>query len=291
MNFERENYYNIADLSLVVRGGVSVDVLAQNEGFIPFAADSSAHGADIEVITDCELQKSDFADVEHLYTFNAEQTDHIFSVSGSTFIFELRYDNHYTMLSYEQGSKSVRIAKCDNSAMLKFAVWAGFSLAAIEFGAIPIHASTVVKDGGGMLFLGESGRGKSTHSRMWIESIPGAYLLNDDSPILRAVDGVLMVYGSPWSGKTSCYKAEMHPVKALVRIERGQTNQINRLPAIKAIGAIYPSLPTMFAYSKPLAAKMLSLSSQIIGLSAVYELYCLPNGDAAQVNYREVYGA
>ena len=44
-------------------------------------------------------------------------------------------------------------------------------------------------------FLGESGTGKSTHTRLWRENIAGSKLLNDDSPIVRYEEGGVWVYG------------------------------------------------------------------------------------------------
>lgn len=51
--------------------------------------------------------------------------------------------------------------------------------------AVAVHSSVISLDGRAVLFLGESGTGKSTHTRLWREHIPGARLLNDDSPIIR----------------------------------------------------------------------------------------------------------
>lgn len=62
-----------------------------------------------------------------------------------------------------------------------------FNIAAVARQAIAIHSSVISLNGGAVLFLGESGTGKSTHTRLWREHIPGAELLNDDSPIVRIV--------------------------------------------------------------------------------------------------------
>ncbi len=53
-----------------------------------------------------------------------------------------------------------------------------------------------------VMFLGESGTGKSTHSRMWLENIEGSTLLNDDAPAVRISADGTTAYGTPWSGKT-----------------------------------------------------------------------------------------
>ena len=54
---------------------------------------------------------------------------------------------------------------------------------------LAIHSSCIVYRDKAVLFLGESGTGKSTHTRLWRENIPEAVLLNDDSPMIRVEDG------------------------------------------------------------------------------------------------------
>ena len=120
------------------------------------------------------------------------------------------------------------------------------SVAAVGKGILLIHASTIRYRGKAVMFLGESGTGKSTHSRMWLENIEGSTLLNDDAPAVRISADGTTAYGTPWSGKTPCYRAEHYPLAALVRIRRAPYNQITRLNTLQAFGAVLPScLPTL----------------------------------------------
>ncbi len=57
-------------------------------------------------------------------------------------------------------------------------------------GTLLMHASTVRFQGKAYVFLGTSGTGKSTHSRLWLENIAGTELLNDDNPVIRVTDQV-----------------------------------------------------------------------------------------------------
>ena len=95
-------------------------------------------------------------------------------------------------------------------SLLRFGLWMSFGIAHNPH-SIAIHSSVIVHSGRAVLFLGESGTGKSTHTRLWREHIPGAQLLNDDSPIVRVVEGVPTVFGSPWSGKTPATRATPSP--------------------------------------------------------------------------------
>ena len=92
-----------------------------------------------------------------------------------------------------------------------------YAQAALVRDAVSVHASCVSLEGRGYLFLGRSGTGKSTHARRWLEAFPGCHLLNDDNPVLRVEDGTVTAYGTPWSGKTPCYRNEYAPVAGIVR--------------------------------------------------------------------------
>jgi hypothetical protein len=100
--------------------------------------------------------------------------------------------------------------------------------------AVTIHASAIAVKNEGCAFVGPSGIGKSTHSRLWLQHVPDSRLLNDDQPVLRQLpDGTVRLYGSPWSGKTSCYCNEGVALKALFFMEQALENQLTRLTGIE----------------------------------------------------------
>ena len=140
------------------------------------------------------------------------------------------------------------------------------------------------------MFLGESGTGKSTHTRLWLENISGAELLNDDSPFVACDNESVKVYGSPWSGKTSCYKNECYPLRAVVRLSQAPYNKIRPLHKLQAIGALLPSLPPAFVYDKRLEDALLGVLSKVLGKVSVYHLECLPDAAAAQLSFNTIFG-
>lgn len=145
------------------------------------------------------------------------------------------------------------------------------------------HASCVVHDGRAYLFLGKSGTGKSTHSSLWLKHIADTTLLNDDHPILRVDEqGEVTAYGSPWSGKTPCYKNESAPVGGIVRIKRAPENSIRHLNVIQA----YASLTTSFSgmmWEEVMAESRHRTIEKVIMRVPCYTLHCLPDEEAAQV--------
>ena len=171
-------------------------------------------------------------------------------------------------------------------AILRFGLWILFGVVLASHNAIAIHSSAIECEGRVVLFLGESGTGKSTHTRLWREHIAGARLLNDDSPIVRFIDGKAIIYGSPWSGKTPCYKNLSYPIAAFCRLSQAPENIIKRLSTIAAIGAVLPSTPPQFAHDGMLQDSICSTLGELLRRVPAYHLACLPDAEAAQLSYK-----
>lgn len=143
------------------------------------------------------------------------------------------------------------------------------------------HSSTVVKDGKAYLFLGKSGTGKSTHSGLWLRYIAGTRLLNDDNPVVYVTpEGTPMVSGSPWSGKTPCYKNEEYPIGGIVQLRQTPENKIRKQTVIEAYVSIKSSVSGK-AWEKEIADGQHQTIEKIIGGTRLYQLDCLPDADAA----------
>lgn len=165
----------------------------------------------------------------------------------------------------------------DNAAMLAFAS------CALPNRTLLFHSSVTMCDGRGYLFLGRSGTGKSTHSQLWLQAFPQAQLLNDDNPVVRVLpDDSVRVYGSPWSGKTPCYRNQDLPVGALVQIVQAPHNAIEHLSMPQA----YPYLLASVCGLKmqpDVMDRLYESIAQLLARCPVYRLECLPNLEAAQL--------
>lgn len=165
----------------------------------------------------------------------------------------------------------------DNALMLMFA----FCTAGLH--TLELHASVVVREGFARMFLGVSGAGKSTHSRMWIENLPGSVLLNDDNPVVRVhPDGSVRIYGTPWSGKTPCYRNEDAPLAAFVNIRKAPFNRITRLDLVNAYSSIYTSC-SGFRADRRMADGIHSTIEALVTTVPGFVLDCLPDAGAARV--------
>lgn len=156
-----------------------------------------------------------------------------------------------------------------------------YSLATAGRGTLMMHASVIVYEGKGYLFLGRSGSGKSTHSQLWINSIPGCELLNDDNPVLFIdSEGNICVSGTPWSGKTPCYRNVIVPVGAFVRIRQAKENKIQRLSLPEAYAILFASYSGYHAL-RQLADGYHATTERVATSAPFYVLDCLPDTNAA----------
>lgn len=175
---------------------------------------------------------------------------------------------------------STRATGIQNSLMLVYA------FAGAPYGTLLVHASVIRNAGTGYLFLGKSGTGKSTHTQLWLKHIPGSDLMNDDNPVVRIwPDGKTVVYGSPWSGKTPCYRNIDAPVGAFVRLKQKPENNIRRESPPYAFADVLPSVSIM-KWDKRLWQHVTDAVSRIVHTVPVYKLGCLPNAEAALLCHR-----
>ena len=258
----------------------------------PFAAaDKGPAGLSVETRSEIrqadgyrELDEFDFADADADCRFGTDAAGYLLEMTPRDGSAPARY-----RMAYGAAAARSDITPGHNPALFRFGVWILFNIAALPLGAVAFHSSVIRYRGRGVLFLGESGTGKSTHTRLWREHIPGAELLNDDSPIIRATDSEALVHGSPWSGKTPCYRNESCPIAAVVRLSQAPHNRIRRLRPIESIGALLPSAPPAFARDERLSDDTCGLLSRLIAQVPVYHLECLPDAAAAQLACRTVF--
>ena len=220
-------------------------------------------------------------DNEYLYLKVYDNNDGFIIVQSSNIlkqdvIIKVGSNNEVSVnIPFEGETDSAILFAINNSLMLLYTYFAS------SYNTLLIHSSTVInKNGDGFAFHAKSGTGKSTHSRLWIENIEGVELLNDDNPIIRVIDDNVYIYGSPWSGKTPCYRNIKANLKAFVRIIRAPQNKIEKLHIIKSYASLLPSFSCL-KWCKEHEKNVHSTIEKIITKTNCYHLECLPNADAA----------
>lgn len=221
---------------------------------------------------------------DRLHTFCYEDVTGDFCRTTDGYLLTLQPSHEPPLyLWIRQGQTQVSMCGNFSIRLSRFALWIGFGLMTLSKQTLAIHSSCLVYNKKAILFLGESGTGKSTHTALWRKHIDGTTLLNDDSPMLRIKDGKLFAYGSPWSGKTPCYKNECYEIAACVRLSQAPYNKIELLPVLQAYGAIHPSCAPSFAYCDELYDTISEILGQVISTIPIFHLACLPDREAAEL--------
>lgn len=162
-----------------------------------------------------------------------------------------------------------------------------YAFATAPYMTLEMHASVIVRHDKGYLFLGKSGTGKSTHARLWLQAFPSAWLLNDDNPVLRLLNGEIRIYGTPWSGKTPCYKNASAPVAGIVQLYQAPANSMRLLRLPEAYAYLLSSTSGLKILPETMDHLYNTISALVQQLPC-YGLECLPDTDAAQLCFDTV---
>lgn len=211
-------------------------------------------------------------------------------------------DRYEVSLSREPGGRlhfmqanrdfsQIRILLCeeDNEAgrMLSSLLRIAYSQAILYHQAVAIHASAVYRDGKAYLFMGKSGTGKSTHSTLWMKHIRGTELLNDDNPTIRIMNDKAYACGTPWSGKTPCYKPLTFPIGGMVRLSQASENRFIRQEGAEAFVALYPGCSAI-CQDVELRNRLYDTLAQVAEAVPVGRLDCMPDEEAAYLCWNEL---
>lgn len=159
----------------------------------------------------------------------------------------------------------------------------------LKFDGLRLHSSAVVADGEAYLFTADSGTGKSTHTGLWLQLFgPRAWMLNDDKPAMRLIDGRWYAFGTPWSGKHDISRNTGVPLVGIAVLERGEKNEIEPFGGMAAIEVL------MRQMNRPKAAQsrilLLKLMDKLITQVPIWKLRCNMDLQAAVVSYEAMSG-
>ena len=183
---------------------------------------------------------------------------------------------------YREGRLITSVHQSNTKFALDNALMVLYALATAEKGTALFHAAVVSHQGKGYMFLGPSGTGKSTHARLWLKYIEGAALVNDDNPVVRVEGEQAVVYGSPWSGKTPCYRNVSYPLGGIVMLSQAPYNQIQRQSGIQAYASLVQSISGK-RWDARIADGLHHTENALIMQVPMWHLACLPDEAAAQL--------
>lgn len=284
-------YYKVADFVFAVTLGRDCDLNEILPSFVPFRCGEVQREDLLFELTETDLDE-DCPDAEFLDEDNNDMGQTRLYRVGDRYRIEMRYSESCHVIEMDPDFRNVSaklrwqdqyfpMALC---SLLRIA----FAQAALMHSAVSLHSSVVLDAGRAVMFMGSSGTGKSTHSRLWIENIEGVGLLNDDNPIVRIINGGPVAYGSPWSGKTPCYRNESAPVAAMVRLVQAPENRFERKHDVEAFSLLLPGCSVLKS-DDSLYGSLCDTLVALTEMVCVGEMRCLPDKEAALICRKNIY--
>lgn len=161
-----------------------------------------------------------------------------------------------------------------------------FAYSVIKKGGLMLHGVVMEWAGMGIIVCAHSGVGKSTHTNMW-ESREQARIINGDKALCYKKMNIWYSCGAPWCGSSEKYINKRLAINAIVLLERGDKNRVERLSplqgAISLIGLTYAP-----GWDEKLLNTALDLLDELVGAVPVYRLYCRPDYEAVAVLKQEL---
>lgn len=188
----------------------------------------------------------------------------------------------------ESQIEGIPVLDYSDSYLETLAVYRKIVTKMLDFDTFLMHGAVVAVGDKAWLFTAPSGTGKTTHINLWLNNIPGSYVVNGDKPLIHICDECT-VYGTPWAGKEGMNQNIGVKLCGIVILNRGAENHIEKVPVTRI-------LPVLIQQSyrpkeRVELEKTLSLLSRMGKKIPMYQLYCNMDPEAAFVAYNVLNGA
>lgn len=277
------NYYHVADHTFSVTADTVAFALMDN--YVPFICNSVVADGNVFALTIVQGRAVSYA--EELRQKEEDQEIVCGRTTDGHPIYEFIWcqqtvgclvcsENYHRGQLILTATPQQKLA-VDNALMVLFALSTAGKMTVL------LHAAAVSHKDRGFIFLGKSGTGKSTHASLWVKYVEDAELVNDDNPVVRITDsGIPMVYGSPWSGKTPCYRNVSYPLGGIVLLSQAPHNKIERLKSLAAYSTLVTSISGQ-RWDANIADGLHATENALASTVPAWHLECLPDEEAARV--------
>jgi len=291
--------FAVAGITVEIRGDdqESVDLGRQ---LLPFATDGGAHDIQLQVEWSSTIQPGRGPELFH--------SGSLWSVHkiGSGFLFDFTTTRlgrqPYKRLLVDEDFRQARVIlnrECltheDASRALEYPLDELLITHYLSLGrGVELHACGLVRgDGESFLFVGHSGAGKSTTTRLWRRQVP-VEVLSDDRIIVRrsfpeTANGVgqacpthtFIMHGTPWHGEAAFASPGRAPVRRIFLLEHGAGNRIEPLARSAAVGELLARSFTPF-YQPRFVDPVLALLEEMVESLPCYRFQFVPDHSAVE---------
>ena len=191
------------------------------------------------------------------------------------------FDGQYLEKEIESERKEGAFLSIEQSEHL--AIYRVICTKMLEKDCFLMHASVIADGESCYAFTAPSGTGKSTHARLWRESFPHTFMVNDDKPLIKIQDGEVFACGTPWCGKHNLGSNVSLPLRGIGIIERSKELFVRPVDAKNELTMI---LNQIYRPKTPaLLFKTLDLLNIMLEKVPLYRIGCDISSDSAIMSY------
>jgi hypothetical protein len=139
---------------------------------------------------------------------------------------------------------------------------------------VELHCLGIIDRGKGYLFVGQSGAGKTTTSRLWSEA--DVVILSDDRVIVREEGSGYRIHGTPWHGEAEVSAAADAPLSAIFLLSQATTIELRPLEEAEAVPLLFGCTFPLFHRAESVGFA-LSFLSRMVQRVPVFELRFTPS--------------
>lgn len=156
-----------------------------------------------------------------------------------------------------------------------------------EYDTFMMHGAVVAVGNEAYMFTAPSGTGKTTHIRLWLKNIPGAYVVNGDKPLISALNGHFFACGTPWCGKESLNTKANVPLKAVFLLSRGEKNIVKEISPAEHFAQLLGQIN--IPQEEGAAIRVMKLTERFMNEMRFYGLQCNMEDEAANVSFAAIH--
>ncbi len=284
-------YYRIADLNIAVEG-------ADYTYFDNRMKEYSVAIEDVDTIdATVTFKLKDNIDCTGIKYFASKNGRYYFETKDKYGFYDYidEIQKYVTLMEADKEFKNITYNYCDisklfgaeNEVAVTNVLGNLFRQIILRHNGVVVHASTIAYHDQGVTFTAPSGTGKSTHTNLWREYY-NAVIINDDMPAIRIFDDQCYVYGTPWCGKTDTNKNLKVPLRAMVFLERSETNSIEEISPIECIIRMLKEL--QLSPIKAQSDLRIEMLDKIFNRTKTYLLKCDISKEAADTVKNKIFG-
>lgn len=155
-----------------------------------------------------------------------------------------------------------------------------------KYNGFVLHGAAIEYKGKCFIFVAPSGTGKTTHIKMWIDYLDELKIINGDKPIIRIIDNVPVVFGTPWMGKEYMGSNDSCRLDSIVVLKRGDGDYIRKVDKQDYL----QDLISKVYIPKNNMIETFDIIEQVYKNIDVYELHCTMNESAFITSFEELTG-